>query len=64
MAYFEEIFYIICSFLFGYLLFKNDISKSLAKNGIINKDFSTSPVTPRPSRRGYEEQIFLQFEIL
>ena len=40
MGYFEEIFYISCSFWFGYLLFKNDIFKSFDNYGIINKDFS------------------------
>ena len=48
MVYFEEIFYITSSFLFGYLLFKYDIFKSLSKNGIINKDFSECYILKYP----------------
>lgn len=48
MVYFEEIFYITSSFLFGYLLFKYDIFKSLSKNGVINKDFSECYILKYP----------------
>ena len=48
IVYFEEIFYIICTFLFSYFLFKHDTLRSLGKNGIINKDFSECYILKYP----------------
>lgn len=59
MVYFEEIFYITCSFLFGYLLFKYDIFKSLDKNGIINKDFSECYILKYPKHAELHNKNFI-----
>ncbi|MDZ7819022.1 MAG: hypothetical protein U5K55_10590 [Aliarcobacter sp.] len=59
MVYLEEIFYISCSFLFGYFLFKYDIFKSLAKNGIINKDFSECYILKYPKNAELHNKNFI-----
>ena len=59
MVYFEEIFYITCSFLFAYLLFKYDIFKSLGKNGIINKDFSECYILKYPKHAELHNKAFI-----
>lgn len=48
MDYFREIFYIIVTFLLGYLIFKNDLLKLLSNQGVIDKDFSSCYILKYP----------------
>lgn len=56
MIHFEEIFYIISIFLFGYLVFKNDIFKRLGKNGMINKDFTNCYILKYPKHAEFHNK--------
>lgn len=48
MDYFREIFYIIVTFLLGYLIFKNDLLKLLSNQGVIDKDFNSCYILKYP----------------
>lgn len=56
MLHFEEIFYIFCTFLFGYIVFKNDIFKVLRKSGIINKDYSNCYILKYPKHAEFHNK--------
>jgi hypothetical protein len=48
MDYFREIFYIVVTFLLGYLIFKNDLLKLLSNQGVIDKDFNSCYILKYP----------------
>ncbi len=50
MDYFRELFFTMFVFMIGYLIFKYDIFKKLAKGGTINKDFKGCYILKYPNR--------------
>lgn len=56
MEHISEIFYAICIFIVGYLIFKNDVVKKLGRSGVIEKDFSGCYILKYPRKAEFHNK--------
>lgn len=56
MEHIAEIFYALCIFVVGFMIFKHDVVKKLGRSGVIEKDFSSCYILKYPRKSEFHNK--------